>query len=383
MDIALSEEQRLLREGVRRLLDARYDAQSRAARAAAPPDSFDHALWQEFAELGWLSLAVPEALGGSGLGAVETVLVMEGFGRALAVEPYLPTAVLGVGLLLRAGTEGQQRDVLPRVADGSARLAFAYAEPQARYDVFDVATEGQACADGWVLRGHKSVVLGAPAADYLIVSARVTGDRRDPSRLALFLLPRGAPGLTLRPYRLVDGQIAAEVVLDGVAVGADALMATGEPASAAIEDAIDQAAVAVAAEAVGAMERAIEITREHLRTRVQFGRPLAAFQVLRHRLVDMFIATEEARSLVHRAAALLDDAAAGPAQRRRAVSAAKVQAGEAGRVVGEGAVQLHGAIGVADEHAIGQHLKRLIAADRLFGDADHHLGRFAALGTER
>ncbi len=371
----LSSEQQMLEDSVRRFLAAHCDFAARSRRLAGQA-AFDPSLWREFANMGWLGLEMDETHGGMGLGPVETLLLMQGFGRELVTEPYLACIVLGAGIVREAATQEQKQRLLPAVAAGERMLAFGFAEPQSRYDAANVATT--ACADGggWRLDGAKCVVLGAPAAHALIVSARTGGAQCDAHGLSLFIVPSDAQGLTLRGYRNVDGHAAAEVTLAGVRVGADALIGEEGAAFGPVRRTLDRACAAVVAEAAGAMERSLEITRDYLLTRSQYGQPLASFQVLRHRVVDMYIAMEETRSLAQWAAHGLsgaDDA------RMLAVSAAKAHAGESGKLVGQHAVQLHGGMGIVEEYPIGHYLKRLTAIDRLFGDRNFHLDRYASL----
>jgi alkylation response protein AidB-like acyl-CoA dehydrogenase len=371
----LSAEQQMLEDSVQRFLAAHCDFAARTRRLAGQTP-FDPALWSEFANMGWLGLEIAEADGGMGLGPLETLLLMQGFGRELVTEPYLACIVLGAGIVREAATAEQKQRLLPAVAAGERLLAFGFAEPQARYDAANVTTTARPQGGGWCLNGSKCVVLGAPAAHALIVSARTSGAPCDAKGLSLFLVPSDAQGLTLRGYRNVDGHAAAEVMLAGVRLDASALLGEEGGAFGPIQRTLDRACAAVVAEAAGAMARSVEITRDYLMARSQYGQPLASFQVLRHRVVDMYIAMEETRSLAQWAAHAL----AGPDEARMlAVSAAKAHAGEAGKLAGQHAVQLHGGMGIVEEYPIGHYLKRLTAIDRLFGDRNFHLDRYASL----
>jgi pimeloyl-CoA dehydrogenase small subunit len=374
MDFEFSEEQRLLKDSVERLLADRYAFEQRKAYMKEP-HGFGRALWRQYAELGLLGLPFDEAHGGSGGGPVETMIVAEAFGRALALEPYLATVVLGGGLVRHGGSAEQQKAILPKVADGSLLLAFAHGERQARYDLADVATAAKRDGAGYVLDGQKSVVLAGDAADRLIVSARVAGSRRDRDGLALFIIDAGAPGVTRRDYATVDGLRAADVTLAAVKAAPDAVLGEPGAALALIERVVDEAMAALAAEAVGAMAAMHELTIDYLRTRKQFGVPIGSFQVLQHRAVDMLVALEQARSMAMLATMMV--AEPNPAERRKAIAAAKVQIGRSGRIVGQGAVQLHGGIGMTMEYKVGHYFKRVTAIDTTFGDADHHLGVLA------
>ncbi|HXW26371.1 MAG TPA: acyl-CoA dehydrogenase family protein [Xanthobacteraceae bacterium] len=374
MDFEFTEEQRLLKDSVGRLLADRYGFEQRKAYMTEP-NGFGQAPWRQYAELGLLGLPFEEAHGGSGGGPVETMIVAEAFGRALALEPYLATVVLAGGLLRHGGSAEQRKAVLPKVADGSLLLAFAHSERQARYDLSDVATAAKRDGAGFILDGQKSVVLAGNAADQLIVSARVAGNRRDRDGLALFIIDARAPGVTRRDYATVDGQRAADVTLANVKAGPEAVVGEAGAALPLIERVVDEAMAALAAEAVGAMAAMHELTVDYLRTRKQFGVPIGSFQVLQHRAVDMFVALEQARSMAMLATMMVGEPDAG--ERRKAVAAAKVQIGRSGRAVGQGAIQLHGGIGMTMEYKVGHYFKRVTAIDMTFGDADHHLGLLA------
>ncbi len=375
MDFALSEEQRLLKETVDRLVRDRYGFETRQ-QAAGSEEGFSREMWATFADLGLLAVPFPEEVGGLGGGGVDLIIVAEAFGRALVVEPYLATVVLGGGLVDLAGSEAQRRDLLGRVVAGETLLAFAHGEPDGRYDLAHVATRAELRDDGWILSGRKSVVINGDAADTLIVSARVAGAVDAAEGIALFLVPRDAAGLTVRGNPTIDGGRSAEVVLEAVAVSADDVL--GEPGNthAAIEAAVARGIAALCAEAVGAMEVACETTLDYLKTRKQFGRPIGSFQALQHRMVDMRTELEQARSMAILAAARLGS---GRVERERAISAAKVTIGRAARHVAEEAIQLHGGIAMTWEYALAHYAKRLVMIDHLLGDVDHHVERFIAL----
>jgi len=377
MEFELNDEQKLLQESVARFVDKEYPFEARK-KLAASEDGFSRDHWRQFAELGWLAMALPEDHGGLGGGPLDVAVIMEAFGRGLVLEPFLATVILGADLIAGGGGEAQKSALLPGVGEGSLLLALAYAEPRSRFDLATVETKADKDGGGYRLSGHKAMVLDGGTADKLIVSARTAGGTREAEGVTLFLVDRTAAGLSLRPYRTQDGLRAAEVLLDRVAVSADDVVGTVDGGAPLLEATIDRATVAIAAEAAGCMEALIGLTQEYLKTRKQFGVPIGAFQVLQHRLVDMFMAHELTRALAFRAAAAA--AGATPAARARAASAAKVQAGKAGKLVGQQAVQLHGGMGVTDELAVGHYFKRLAMIDVLFGNTDHHLSRFAALG---
>jgi pimeloyl-CoA dehydrogenase small subunit len=375
MDFELSEEQRLLQDSVARMLAGVYDAEKRK-RYSGETDGFSRALWRQYAELGLLGLPFEEKHGGIGGGAVETMIVMERFGRVLALEPYLASVILGGGLLRLGGSGAVQSAILPKVAAGETLLSFAHAERQARYDLFDVAATARKDGSDFILDGEKTLVLNGDSADFFVVSARLAGSRRDRAGLGLFLVDATAKGVTRRGYPTIDGRRAAEVSLSGVRAASDAVVGEIGSAAALIEQVSDHAIAALCAEAVGAMDALHENTVEYLKNRKQFGVPIGNFQVLQHRAADMLIALEQARSMALFAAMMADDP--DPAARRQALSAAKVQIGRSGRLIGQQAIQLHGGIGMTMEYSAGHYFKRLTAIDTLFGDADHHLALLAA-----
>lgn len=374
MDFELSEEQRLLRDSVERLLSEQYDFEARR-KYAQEPDGFSRKLWKQYADLGLLALPFEEKYGGIGGGPVDTMIVMEAFGRALVLEPYLATVVLA-GSLLRIGGSEQQRDaLLPKIAVGELPMAFAHAERQARYNLADVATSARKDGGNFVLDGAKTLVIHGDAAEKFIVSARLAGGRNDPKGLGLFLVDASAKGLARRGYATIDGQRAAELTLSGVRVAADAAIGAPGNTLPLIERVADMAIAAQCAEAVGAMAAIQDITVDYLKTRKQFGMPIGNFQVLQHRAAEMLIALEQARSMAMLAAMTADDENAG--ERRKAISAAKVQICNSSRVVGQQAIQLHGGIGMTMEYKVGHYFKRVTAIQAQFGDAMHHLNLLA------
>ncbi len=377
MDFALTDEQRLLQHSVERLFADHYAFEARK-RYGQEPGGFSRALWARYAELGLLGLPFDEAYGGSAGGPVETMIVMEQIGRALALEPYLATVVLGGGLLRLGGSEALRAELIPQIASGDLMLAFAHAERQSRYDLADIAARARRDGAGFVIDGAKSLVLHGDSAQKFIVSARLAGEQNDRDGIGLFLVDAAAKGVSTRGYPTVDGQRAAEVTLSGVRVPAAA--AIGEPGAAfpLIERIADLAIAALAAEAVGAMAAMHETTVDYMKTRKQFGVTIGSFQALQHRAADMLIALEQARSMAMLATMMA--AEDNVRERRQAVSAAKVQIGRSGRIVGQGAVQIHGGIGMTMETKVGHYFKRLTTIDAMFGDADHHLGIVAEGG---
>jgi pimeloyl-CoA dehydrogenase small subunit len=377
MNFELSDEQKLLKDSVESLLADRYGFEARKGYAQER-DGFSRAMWTQYAELGLLALPFEEKYGGIGGSAVDTMLVMEALGRALVIEPYLATVVL-CGSLLRLGGNAKQRDIyLPKIAAGEMTMAFAHSEPQARYILSDVKTMARKDGDGYILDGAKTLVLYGDSADMFIVSARVNGAQRDTAGLALFIVAANANGLTRRGYATNDGQRAAELTFTNVRVPADAVLGAPGNAYPLIEKVIDIAIAAQCAEAVGAMSVMHEMTVDYLKTRKQFGVPIGNFQVLQHRAAEMLIALEQARSMAMLAAITAEDDDA--AARRQAISAAKVQICNSGRLVGQQATQLHGGIGMTMEYAVGHYFKRATAIAATFGDAAHHLDVLARAG---
>ena len=374
MNFDLSDEQRLLRESVDRLLADHYGFAQRRSYLAEP-EGWSRALWSRYAEQGLLGLPFGEEHGGFGGGAIETMLVMEAFGRVLALEPYLATVVLCGTALRLSGSEAQKSAILPQVAEGRMTLAFAHGERQARYDLSDVLTRATPKADGWVLDGAKSVVLNGAAADRLIVSARIAGERDDRDGIALFLVDARANGLARRSYLMRDGTRAAEVSLSAVEIGRDD--ALGEPGQAlpVIERVNEAGIAATSAEAVGAMEAMHAMTLEYLKTRQQFGRPIGHNQALQHRAAEMLIALEQGRSLAMLAAMMVDEP--DPAERARNIAMAKVGVGQTSRFVAQNAIQLHGGIGMTEEYAVGHYFRRCMVIEHTFGDPAYHLSRLA------
>ena len=377
MDFELSEEQRLLKDSVERLLADRYDFSARQ-RFIQEPAGFSRGLWRQYAELGLLGLPFAEADGGIGGGPVEIMIVMEALGRALALEPYFATVVLAGGFVRLGSSAAMRSALIPQIASGEAMLAFAHAERQSRYDLADVATTARKDGANFVLDGAKTLVIHGDCADKLVVSARLGGGQRDRSGLGLFLVDADASGVTRRPYPTVDGLRAAEITLASVRVAPEAVI--GEPGNCwdLISQVIDAAIAALAAEAVGAMAAMHELTVDYLKTRKQFGVPIGSFQVLQHRAADMLIALEQARSMCLLATMSAEEPDV--LERRKAVAATKVQIGRSGRFVGQQAIQLHGGIGMTMEHKVGHYFKRVSVIDTLFGDADHHLAELAHMG---
>ena len=375
MNFELSDEQQQLADSVRKVLASDYGFEKRQAivRSAS---GFSDAAWATFADLGLTALALPEADGGFGGGAIALMAAMEACGEALVVEPLLDNIALGGRLVARAGNAAQRAALLPGLIDGTRRLAFASLEPGRRYTLAPELTTARAEGAGWVLDGAKCVVIGAPQAHTLVVSART------PAGASLFIVDAAAPGVALNPCRTVDGQRSADIRFDSVRLGEQALLGPAGSAMPHIEEATDFATALLCADAIGAMRYANEATLEYTKTRKQFGTPIASFQVLQHRMVEMLISFEQARSMAILAAAKVDaggDAGGDARERGRAVSAAKVKIADAARLISQESVQLHGGMGMTEELKISHTFRRLTMTVQRFGDADHHLERYAAL----
>jgi pimeloyl-CoA dehydrogenase small subunit len=374
MDFDLTEEQRLLRDSVDRLLADHYSFEKRKAHLAEP-EGWSRDLWAQYAELGLLGLPFAEEHGGFGGGGIETMLVMQAFGRVLALEPYLATVVLAGTALRLAANAAQQSALLPQIAEGKLSLAFAHGERQARYDLSDVLTTAKPKGSGWIIDGAKSVITHGDSADKLIVSARTRGERNDPNGISLFIVDADANGVARRAYRMRDGMGAAEIALSGVEVGSDAVLGEIGKAFPVIERVVEAGIAATAAEAVGAMETMQAMTLEYLKTRQQFGRPIGDNQALQHRATEMFVALEQGRSLAMLAAMMVDEP--DPAERARNIAMVKAGVGQAARFVSQNAVQLHGGIGMTEEYAVGHYFRRCMVIEHSFGDTAHHLSRLA------
>ena len=375
MDFSFTEEQSMLRDTVASYLADNYGFdQRRAALGREPfwrPD-----VWSAFAdELGILGAAFPEALGGLGGGYTENMVVMEELGKALVVEPYLGTVVIGGGFLKHGAPAGAE-EMIGQIIAGKAIFAFAYAEPQGRYNIRDLKTTARKDGAGYVLNGHKAVGVGAPYATHLVVTARTGGGQRDAGGISVFIVPKSAKGVSTRDYPTVDGFRASEVYFENVVLGAEARVGGEGEALPLVEKVMDEAIAATCAEACGVLRRLQEGTVEYTKQRKQFGVPISSFQVLQHRMVDMFIQLEQSISMTYMATIRLSDS---DAERAKAASAAKVQIGKACKFVGQNAVQLHGGMGVTDEMAIGHYFKRATMIEGLFGSTDHHLARYEAL----
>ncbi len=370
MDFSFTEEQSMLRDTVASYLADHYDFETR--RAVIKSESgWRPQVWTAFAqELGILGAPFSEADGGLGGGATENMIVMEEFGKALVLEPYLPTVVIGGGFMKHSDFSGAA-EVIGKIIDGSAVIAFAYAEAQGRYNLADLKTKAKKDGSDYVLTGHKAVVIGAPWATHLIVTARTGGAQRDAGGVGVFLVEKGASGLTTRDYPTVDGQRASEVQFENTPA-----ILIADDALPLVEKVVDEAVAALCAEAVGVQRKLHEGTLDYTKQRKQFGAPIASFQALQHRMVDMFMALEQSVSMTYMATIKLDEA---DLERAKAISAAKVQVGRANKFIGQNAIQLFGGMGMTDEMFIGHYFKRATMIEGQFGSVDHHLKRYEDL----
>src|SRR3954462_15985032 len=377
MDFDLSEEQRLLKESVDGLLTSSYDFDSRK-KYGKEKGGWSRSVWAKLAEQGLLGLPFSEDDGGFGAGAVETMIVMEALGKALLLEPYQPTVVLGGGFLRRGGSAEQKAAHITGIIDGSKTFAFAQLEKNSRYDLNDVATSAKKKGDGWIIDGEKFVVLNGESADTLVVTARTKGGQRDGAGIGVFLVPGDAKGVSKKGYPTQDGLHAADISFTGVEIGADAVIGDPENGLPLVERVVDEARTAICAEAVGIMDESLKTTVEYLKTRKQFGVPIGSFQTLQHRAADMFVSVEQACSMAMFAtmASDFDD----PKERAKAVGAAKAQNGKSAKFVGQQSIQLHGGIGMTMEAKIGHYFKRLTMIENSFGDTDYHLRRVTNSG---
>jgi alkylation response protein AidB-like acyl-CoA dehydrogenase len=375
MDFEYSEEQRLLAETLRKFLSTGYGFDARG-KIVASPAGISEDVWSALAEMGILGVPFDAEHGGFGGSTVDMLVVMEALGEALVVEPYLATVGLGGRAVARGGSAPQRARILPALIQGKLKMALAQTEPDARWDLRRVSSRATASGDGWVIEGDKRAVLHGGCADRLVVSARTAGAPDDTGGISLFLVERSAPGVAVTEYRALDNLRVADVRLSGVRLGRDALLGAEGEGAALLEDVIDYATVLACAEAVGAIKYAHDATLEYLKTRRQFGVPIGSFQALQHRMVDILISYEQARSIACLACVKIDTA--GAAERRRVVSAAKIKIADAARHVSQEAVQLHGGMGMTEELKISHTFRRLTMIAQAFGDADHHLARFAA-----
>ncbi len=377
MDFSFTSEQDQLRDTVAKLVSQKYDFDTRR-KVAKSESGWRPEMWSQFAELGLLGASFTEAEGGFGSGPIEAMIISEEFGKGLVIEPYLQTVVIGGNFFRHGGTDAQKEEHIAGIIGGETRFAFAYSEPKSRFDLNDVSTTAKKDGAGYTLNGHKAVVIGAPFATHLIVTARTSGAQRDANGITVFLVARNAKGVTTRDYPTVDGLRASEVYFENVAVGADAVIGKVDGGLPLVEKVVDNAIAALCAEAVGCFKVLNEATISYAKQRKQFGQSIATFQVLQHRMVDMFMAAEQASSMTYMVTLKLDEA---DKARKLAASAAKVQIGKAGKLVSQDAVQIHGGMGMTDELNVGHFFKRVTMIESQFGNTDWHLRRYTELSN--
>jgi len=375
MNFSLSAEQQMLQDSISRFVQKDYDFDTRM-KLVKSDVGYSKDNWKLFAELGWLMVPFSEADGGLGGSAADLMVVMEELGKGIVIEPFLATTVLAGGVIAKLGSDGQKESLLGGIMDGSLQLALAYAEPASRYELANVATTAKENNLGYILNGHKAVVLNAGAADKIIVAARTSGQANDKTGISLFVVDANSEGVNVQAYRTQDGGRAGEVRLENVLVSSEHLLGKEGEALPAIESVLDRATLAICSEAVGAMEVIIQKTVEYTKTRVQFGVPIAKFQALQHRMADMFIEQQQAKSIVLMAAMKLDQDSDDSA---KSIAAMKSLVGRASRKVGQEAIQIHGGIGVTDELDVGHYFKRMTMIELLFGNSDYQTQRFSEL----
>ena len=375
MDFNFTDEQNMLRDSIGKMVQQKYDFDSR--KKALADGGWRPAIWAEMAEMGLMMAPLPEDMGGLGGDAIDALVIMEEFGKGLVTEPFIPSVIASGGLIRDAGTSAQRAEHGERITTGAGIYALAISEPKSRYDIADVSTTAKADGGGFVLNGHKSVVIGGPQADTIIVTARTSGGQRDKGGISAFIVSKTAPGVSTKDYPTVDGLQASDIFFENVSVGSDAILGEVDAILPALEATQDHVIAALCAEAVGAMRVAHSQTVEYARQRKQFGTAIGTFQVLQHRMVDMFMWVEQSTSMAYLAAIRCgeDDVL----ERAKACAAAKTQIGRGGRFVGQNAIQIFGGMGMTDELAIGHYFKRLTMIDTQAGSADWHLKRYAGL----
>ncbi|MBL6899894.1 acyl-CoA dehydrogenase family protein [Gammaproteobacteria bacterium] len=375
MDFTFNEEQTLIQDQVDQFIQKEYDWETRQSLSNSDL-GFGDDNWQKFAELGWLGISTSEECGGFGGSAIESMLIMEAFGKGLVVEPFLETIIMCGGLIDEHGTDQQKSSILESAIEGKMHLAMAYAEPQSRFNLSDVVTEAKEDGDSFVLNGYKSVVMNGPSANKLIVSARTSGAQLDENGITLFLIDGDAEGLNKTNYKTVDGRRASDLTIENLKVTKDNIIGQINDGFTLLDSSIDRAILAISAEAVGAMEVLYKTTVEYTKTREQFGTSIGKFQVLQHRMVDMFMEYEQCKSLLYMATMKQEE---GSIDSKKAISGLKYQVGKAGKFIGQQAVQLHGGMGVTDELNVGHYFKRLTTIGTIFGNTDYHLKKYSSL----
>ena len=375
MDFTFNEEQTLIQDQVDQFIQKEYDWETRQSLSNSELGFGDNN-WQKFAELGWLGISTSEDNGGFGGSAIESMLIMEAFGKGLVVEPFLETIIMSGGLIDEHGSDQQKSSILEPAIAGQLHLALAYAEPQSRFNLSDVVTEAKSDGDNFILNGYKSVVMNGPSANKIIISARTSGTQLEENGITLFIVDGDSQGLNKTNYKTVDGRRASDLTIENVSVSKDDIIGQIDAGFDILDSSIDRAILAISAEAVGAMEVLYKTTVEYTKTREQFGTSIGKFQVLQHRMVDMFMEYEQCKSLLYMATMKHEE---GSADAKKAISGLKYQVGKAGRFIGQQAVQLHGGMGVTDELNVGHYFKRLTTVGTIFGNSDYHLKKYTSL----
>ena len=375
MDFTFNEEQTLIQDQVDQFIQKEYDWERRQSLSNSELGYGDDN-WKKFADLGWLGISVSEESGGFGGSAIESMLIMEAFGKGLVVEPFLETIIMAGAIIDDHGTEEQKNEILEPTISGEMQLALAYAEPQSRFNLEDVVTEAKADGDEYILNGYKSVVMNGPASNELIISARTSCSQFDKSGISLFIVNSDTDGLNKTNYKTVDGRRASDITLENVKISKSNLIGEVDKGFDILDSAIDKSILAISAEAVGAMEVLYKTTVEYCKTREQFGTAIGKFQVLQHRMVDMFMEYEQCKSLLYMATMKFEE---GSQDAKKAISGLKYQVGKAGKYIGQQAVQLHGGMGVTDELNVGHYFKRLTTVGTIFGNTDYHLKKYSSL----
>ena len=375
MDFTFNEEQSLIQDQVDQFVQKEYDWETRQSLSNSDLGFGDNN-WQKFAELGWLGISVSEESGGFGGSAIESMLIMEAFGKGLVVEPFLETVIMSASLIDDHGTKEQKSSILEQAIAGKMHLALAYAEPQSRFNLSDVVTVAKADGDNYILNGYKSVVMNGPSANKVIVSARTSGTQLDEEGITLFIVDPDCEGIEKTNYKTVDGRRASDINIENVIVPKENIVGEVNGGFQLLDSAIDKAILAISAEAVGAMEVLYKTTVEYTKTREQFGTAIGKFQVLQHRMVDMFMEYEQCKSLLYMATMKYEE---GASDAKKAISGLKYQVGKAGKFIGQQAVQLHGGMGVTDELNVGHYFKRLTTVGTIFGNTDYHLKKYSSL----
>ena len=375
MDFNFNEEQTLIQGQVAQFIQRDYEWEKRQNLISSEL-GFSEKNWKIFAELGWLGISLSEESGGFGGTALESMIIMEEFGKGLVVEPFLETIILCSGLIDSCGTDEQKGEILGQVVAGNMHLALGFTEPQSRFNLADVTTEAKLKDGNYVVSGFKSVVMNGPNANKFIISTRTSGKQTDKDGISLLIVDANQDGVSLRNYPTVDDRRASEVTLENVIVPASCLLGSENQGFKLLEDAIDNATLGICAEAVGAMEVLYKTTVEYTKTREQFGQPIGKFQVLQHRMVDMFMEYEQSKSLLYMATIKNVE---GSQDAKKSISGLKYQVGKAAKFIGQQAVQLHGGMGVTDELNVGHFFKRLTTIISIFGNTDYHLKRYSQL----